>query len=83
MHLQTLIVAALVAGCGAYVLWTLLPRPARRTLAAQLLRLPLPAAVARPLERAGQASAGCGCDGCGRDVVGKPSRAVVTVHRRR
>ena len=82
--MQTLIVALLVIGCSAYVVWSLMPAAARRSTAAVLLRLPLPGAVASRLREATQASSGCACSGCDR-AEKKPQPAAeqpITVHRR-
>jgi ferrous iron transport protein B len=74
MHWQSLIVALLVTGCSAYAVWTLMPSAARRTFAGWMLKLPLPALLAAPFERAARAASGCGCDGCDRSEL-KPKRA--------
>jgi hypothetical protein len=87
MHsLQDLIVAALVAGCAVYVVWTLMPAAARRAVAGALLKLPLPERFALRMRRAATASSGCGCDGCDHapEKTAKASPAapqVVTFHR--
>lgn len=61
------IIVALIVGTGAVcALWTLLPAAARRALATQALRLPLPSVLAAPLRRAAQPGHGGGCDGCDR-----------------
>ncbi|HEY1392294.1 MAG TPA: DUF6587 family protein [Methylibium sp.] len=62
--MQSLIVALLVVGCSLYAAWTLAPKAAQRALAAGLLRLKLPAAIATKLGRVARASGGCSCDGC-------------------
>ncbi|HZT55929.1 MAG TPA: hypothetical protein VFA35_06865 [Burkholderiaceae bacterium] len=82
--MQTLIVALLVIGCGAYAAWTLMPAAARRALASSLLRLPLPAALAAKLRKAATVSSGCGCDGCDRAPATTSPRApqVVNFHPR-
>ena len=65
MAAQDLIVALIVMACAAYAAWTLMPSTARRALAASLLKLPLPRAVARHVQRATRATSGCSaCDGC-------------------
>lgn len=65
--LQTFVVALLVIGSTGYAAWTLMPSNARRTLAGHLLKLPLwPTGVRGRLQRASQATSGCGCDGCDR-----------------
>jgi hypothetical protein len=74
--LQNLIVAALVAGCVAYAVWTLMPNVARRTLAVALLRWPhWPARLAARLQRSAGASSGCGCDGCDRATPARKQAA--------
>ena len=74
MHWQSLIVALLVTACSSYAVWTLMPSAARRTLAGWILKLPLPALLAAPFERAARAASGCGCDGCDRSEL-KPKPA--------
>ncbi len=69
MHWQSLIVALLVTTCSTYAVWTLMPSLARRTLAGWILKLPLPALLAAPFERAARAASGCGCDGCDRSEL--------------
>jgi hypothetical protein len=64
MDLQSSIVALLVAGCSVYAAWKLMPAALRRAIAGALTKLPLPAKLAAPLQRAAQTSGGCGCDGC-------------------
>ena len=76
MHWQSLIVALLVIGCSAYAAWTLMPSAARRMFAGWMLKLPLPALLAAPFERAARATSGCGCDGCDRSEL-KPRSATV------
>ena len=66
MAIQTAAVALIVGACLLYAVWTLLPAVARRSLAGMLLRLPLPAALARRFSQAARAASGCGCDGCDR-----------------
>ena len=73
MLLQTLVVALLVAGCSVHVAWALMPRAARRGLAAALLKLPLPRPVAGFMRRHAVAESGCGCDGCDRNVAALPA----------
>ena len=82
--MQTLIVALLVVGCSAYVVWSLMAAAARRSTAALLLRLPLPGAVERRLRKATQASSGCACSGCDHAEKKSPPAATqpITVHRR-
>ena len=64
MDLQILIVALVVAGSFVYAAWSLMPQVLRRVLAAQLLRLPVPARWRVALGRAAQTSGGCNCSGC-------------------
>ena len=85
MSAQGFLVAVIVLGCSAYAAWTLMPRAARRALAAALMKLPLPQACLQWLARAAQPSNSCGCDGCDRSelapkLAAKP--AVVTFHPR-
>ena len=83
--MQILIVALLVVGCSVYAAWTLMPAAARRTIAAALLKLPLPETLAARMRRAATVSSGCGCDGCDH-APAKPAPAapqVVTFHPRR
>jgi len=85
MHWQSLIVALLVTGCSAYAVWTLMPAAPRRVLAGWVLKLPLPALLAAPFERAARAASGCGCDGCDRsELKPKPPSAAqpLTFHPR-
>jgi hypothetical protein len=82
---QTLAVALIVAACAVYALWTLMPSAARRHMAAAMLRAPLPARLAGPLQRtaAGRGN-GCACDGCDaaapKSAAGAAQR--MTFHRR-
>jgi hypothetical protein len=87
MSLQTFLVALIVIGCSAYAAWTLMPSALRRSLAARLLKLPLPGSIARVFRKAAQQAGGCGgCDSCG-DSTGKPAPTAapavkpVTFHR--
>lgn len=73
MALQSLVVALLVLACSVYAAWTLMPAAARRAIALQLLKLPLPGVFEAPLQRAASKASGCGCDGCDRASV--PPRA--------
>lgn len=61
---QMLIVVLLVFGCAVYAAWSLMPSAARRSLAIALLKWPVPAAFAGPLQRAAKGATGCGCDSC-------------------
>ena len=88
MHWQSLIVALIVTACSAYAVWALMPSAARRLFAGWALKLPLPALLAAPFERAARAASGCGCDGCDRSEL-KPKTAAnanvaqpLTFHRR-
>lgn len=81
---QNLLVAPIVCACTAYALWSLMPAAARRLLATQALRLPLPSMLAALLRRAAKPAHGCGCDGCDH-APPKPSTSAtrrVTVHPR-
>ena len=87
MLLQSLIVALLVLGSALYALWSLLPGGARRALALQMLRWPLPAWAVRRLQRAAKPASGCGgCDHCGdagaASLAASGAAKVVTFHRR-
>lgn len=64
--MQTLIVAVLVTACSVYSLWALLPGAWKRPLALALLRLPLPAGLARSMRKASMPASGCACEGCDR-----------------
>jgi len=80
---QTLAVALIVSACALYAAWRLMPAAARRAFAAAALRLPLPARITAPLQRAAQGASGCHCDGCG-NAAPPPAGAVqpVKFHRR-
>ncbi|URI11246.1 hypothetical protein MW290_20020 [Aquincola tertiaricarbonis] len=88
--LQQAAVAAIVAPSAMYAAWALLPAALRSALARRLLRLPLPARLARPLQRAARGGGACGCDGCDakpgkaavRDASG-PTAVPIRLHRRR
>lgn len=82
MDLQATIVAILVPGCAAYAAWRLAPSGLKRRAARRLLGMPLPAPLARALQRAANSGGGCGCDGCDA-APAKPAVAPVTPHRRR
>ncbi len=72
--MQSMIVVLLVAACSAYALWTLMPSAARRSLALALLRLPhVSGRVEARLQKAAQATSGCGCDGCDRSEQKPPA----------
>ncbi|WP_372528445.1 DUF6587 family protein [Piscinibacter sp.] len=85
MAAQNLIVALIVMACAAYAAWTLMPSAARRALAASMLKLTLPRAVARHVQRVTQTPSGCGaCDGC-TEAAPKPAPGLPTplvFHRR-
>jgi hypothetical protein len=82
LHGQALIVALLVLACAAYATWSLMPALLRRTLATQLMRLPLPAPLARRLARERAGGGGCACNGC--DAARPPGTvAPVQIRRRR
>ena len=84
MLLQSMIVALLVLGCTAYAAWKLMPAAAQRALAAAMLRLPLPAALAAWCRQAAQAPSGCGCSGCDHATIKpRPGTAqAITFHPR-
>jgi hypothetical protein len=87
MSLQTLIVCFIVACCTLHAAWTLMPGSARASLASSLLRLPLPSPIARRLQKATRAGAGCGgCDSCGSAkpaaTTGATTTKPITIHRR-
>jgi hypothetical protein len=83
---QTLIVTLIVAGCSVYATWTLMPAAARRSVATQLLKLPLPRALVARMQRAAAARSGGGCDGCdhapAKSRAPAPKPQVVTFHPR-
>lgn len=76
---QTLVVALLVVACSAYAVWALLPAAGRRAVSRALLRLPLPAAWAKPLRKHSVAASGCACDGCDRAGAKPAVPAVQTI----
>jgi hypothetical protein len=81
MFAQTLVVAALVAGCFVYVVWVLMPQALRRSVAVVLTRQSILARWA-PLRRAAnQSDTGCSCDGCdkGTKPAGSTNTAVIRV----
>ncbi len=80
--LQTLFVALLVTLCAAHVLWRLvLPARLRRQVAAALLHLPLPGALARRVEAQSPNTNGCGCDGCDHRPVQPAANQVIRIVR--
>ena len=85
MIVQGFVVAVLVVACASYAAWTLMPAAARRAIAIALLKLPLPAALARRLSKHAVEASGCGCDGCDRSTLAKPKEAgaaqPITFHR--
>ena len=87
-HAQALASALLVAGCGVYAVWTLMPAAARRAAAVVLLRLPLPVMLGTRLRAVARATSGCGCDGCDRSEKrsekkpAAPAQHTITVHPR-
>ena len=81
--MQELIVALIVAACTGYAVWTLMPSALRRALAQRLLRGRWPAPIARRLQRAATASAGCGCDaGCEAKKPAPSAAQPIHFHRR-
>ncbi|MEO7056779.1 MAG: DUF6587 family protein [Caldimonas sp.] len=79
MHLQSIIVAVIVAACAVYVAWTLMPSAARRQVALRLLAHRLPEPLAARMRRHAQASSGCGCDGCDKAPAQAPPPAVQAI----
>lgn len=61
---QAWIVEPVVVVSFVYAGWSLAPATARRWVAWQLLRLPLPAALRQWAQRRALAASGCGCNGC-------------------
>lgn len=82
MDLQAAVVALLVPTCTLYAAWKLAPAAWRRAAARGLLRLPLPAPLARALQGAARGGGACGCDGCGGAVPPRSAAAPVRLHRR-
>ena len=83
--MQSLFVVLIVVGCSAYAVWALMPAAGRRRVAAALLRLPLPGALALRLGAAARAAPGCGsCGSCGNATKAPPSAAeqAITFHPR-
>ena len=80
---QQMIVGLIVAGCGVYAAWTLMPASARRSLAMRALKLSLPEFARKPLQRALKPAGACGgCDGCGDEKAAKTSPVkVIRIHR--
>ena len=86
---QWLVVALVVVASTVYATWTLMPATLRRQLAAALLKLPLPAAVASRLRAVATSASSCGCSGCDRNPLprtGADPKAAgarpITLHRR-
>ena len=84
MAAQILVVAMIVAGCTAYVAWTLMPAAARRAIAEAALRLSLPTLLAKPFLKAIKPASGCGgCDNCGATATApRPALQSVKFHAR-
>ena len=78
MHLQTLIVAGIVALCTVSSIWILMPAAARRACARAALRLPWPAPAKLRWQRA--AAARNGCAGC-KHASAKPGPAIRVVRK--
>lgn len=74
--MQNLLVAMVVALCFVYAAWTLAPKAPRRRLAMALLKLPLPAALQKPVKAAAQLQGGCGCTGCDAPAKAGPKPVV-------
>lgn len=84
MDLQTLAVAAIVPACALYAAWKLAPSALKRRAARRLLGAPLPAPIARALQRTANTSGGCGCDGCDAAPAKPAGQATpITLHRRK
>jgi len=84
--LQIAIVAVIVTLCFGYAGWTLMPAPARKSIASALLARPLPGFLADRLRPYATDASGCGCDGCDRAAepkAAKPVAATITFHPRR
>jgi len=82
MAIQSFIVGLIVIACGVYTVWTVMPAAARRALATRLLRVDLPAALAKPLRKALQPASACGgCDNCG-DAAPKSAVKPLVFQRR-
>ena len=86
---QWLVVALVVVASTAYATWTLMPATLRRQLAAALLRLPLPTAIASRLRAVATSASSCGCSGCDHNSPARsdadPKSAgprPITLHRR-
>lgn len=80
--MQTVFVALIVAACGLYAAWTLMPSAARRAIAAQMLKLPLPRPMARPFVKASQTAGGCGgCGGCSGSPPPPSGEKVIRIQR--
>ena len=81
MAIQTAAVALIVGACLVYAVWALMPGAVRRSMAGALLRLPLPATLARRFTRVARAASGCGCDGCDRGpaTAAAPRRGEQTI----
>jgi len=85
--MQTVVVALIVLACSVYAVWSLLPAAARRGIARNALKLPLPARAASFMQRHASAASGCGCDGCDHAPSAGAKRAAaagprpITFHR--
>ena len=67
---QALMVWALVALCGLYVLWSLLlPAAVRLGLIRRVLHLPLPVPLKRMLQQQSTKANARGCNGCERPAL--------------
>ena len=90
MTLQWAVVAVVVVVSAISAAWTLMPASLRHVLAAALLRLPLPRAIAARLRRQVATAPSCGCSGCDRNPLADPGTSAmpaptvrpVTLHRR-
>ncbi len=63
---ESLVVAALVIGCGMYAVWTLSPKKLRSRVARSLLRMQPKGRLQDALTRVANGQGGCGCTGCDR-----------------
>jgi hypothetical protein len=83
MTAQAFIVALIVLACSVYVAWTLMPAAARRAIATRMLRLPLPAWLAKPFRKASLPASACGgCDNCGDTTAPPDATKTIKFHPR-
>jgi hypothetical protein len=79
--MQSLFVAVLVVACFVYALWTLAPKRPRSQLAVALLKVPLLAALQKPLNAAARLQGGCGCNGCDRAASPAKTKPVIFMRK--